>query len=870
MDNSWVVPYSTHLLRMFACHINVEICISREGAIKYLFKYVCKGHDRLTIHLKPNNEKVYDEIKNYQDARYLGSPEAVYRMLEYDIIEAKPSVTPLEVHLPGKQRVYFKEGEEQAAAHRPMPGTKLTMWFDVNIKYPNARHLKYDEFPSCFTWVRGEKKWSPRVSMRVKKIPRANHKKEVENPDNYRFETNLKECVGRMYTVSPKEGERYYLRLMLTQIPGAMCFEDLRTVEGTVYGSFKSAAKAMGLLKDDIEWKKAIREAFSLCFVPLTHLFATILAYCEPSDPFDIWYSEKDRFIEDFRLRHRSFKTELENDDVVVSYALMEVVEFLKTVNISSKITLEEHGIFIPHPNLPPLERVRREREEMEKMKKTFIESFPKFNGDQKRAFNKIVGTVISGLTTSSIEIDNDEIRIRDYEDFEITPQKKCFMVDASGGTGKTFLLNAIISFLKLQGKKVIVVASSGVAATLLIDGATAHSTFKIPLDITSTSTCNVSVETALARKFLDADVIIWDEIVMMHKHCLEAVDRLMKDVCQNVQPFGGKTVVLSGDFRQILPVIPGGSKSQVITSCFKFSKLYSCVETVTLSENMRLKALHDDPNADEEALKYPEFLLKVGEGRIPGTEDGYDRIMLPPSIKHVKEFQQLIDITFAGIQQNYKDVDWLASRVILTLRNRRLPVINAAVAKLIPGRAVSLLSADTVTKDADENALRYPTEFLNSLSAGSLPDHKITLKKGFIVMLLRNINTPQGHCNGTRYIVEDITPRLLSLSVASGKEKGKKFLLPRIPCGPGTDHFPVQDFSRLQFPIRVCFGVTTNKGQGQSFGGKIGLDLTDDCFAHGQLFVGLSRTTDPRNVTALTHKFNTVRNVVYHEVFLK
>ena len=72
-----------------------------------------------------------------------------------------------------------------------------------------------------------------------------------------------------------------------------------------------------------------------------------------------------------------------------------------------------------------------------------------------------------------------------------------------------------------------------------------------------------------------------------------------------------------------------------------------------------------------------------------------------------------------------------------------------------------------------------------------------------------------------------------------------------------------------LQFPIRVCFGVTTNKGQGQSFGGKIGLDLTDDCIANLQFVIGLSLTTDPRKVTASTHKFNTVSIVVYHEVFL-
>ena len=179
-------------------------------------------------------------------------------------------------------------------------------------------------------------------------------------------------------------------------------------------------------------------------------------------------------------------------------------------------------------------------------------------------------------------------------------------MVDASGGTGKTFLLNAMSSSRNLQGKSVIVVASSRVAAALLIDDVTANSTFKTPSNITAASTCNVSMETSLARTFFDDDVIIWDEIVMMHKNCLEAVDRIMKDVCQNVQQFGGKSVVLSGDFRPILPVIPGGSNSQFLTSCLKISKLYSSVETATLSENMRLNSLHGDPNADETALNYP------------------------------------------------------------------------------------------------------------------------------------------------------------------------------------------------------------------------------------------------------------------------
>lgn len=142
------------------------------------------------------------------------------------------------------------------------------------------------------------------------------------------------------------------------------------------------------------------------------------------------------------------------------------------------------------------------------------------------------------------------------------------------GGTRKTFLLNSIISFLKLQERKVIAVALCCVAATLLHNSATPYSSFKIPLDITDTLTYNVPVESKLVEKLLEACVIIWDEINMMPNQHLKALYRLFKDIIQNIFPFGGKTVVLPGHFRQILRVIPPGSNSQIIRTCFKFSKL--------------------------------------------------------------------------------------------------------------------------------------------------------------------------------------------------------------------------------------------------------------------------------------------------------
>jgi len=163
---------------------------------------------------------------------------------------------------------------------------------------------------------------------------------------------------------------------------------------------------------------------------------------------------------------------------------------------------------------------------------------------------------------------------------------------------------------------------------------------------------------------------------------------------------------------------------------------------------------------------------------------------------------------------------------------------------------------------------LSYPVEVLNTLSAGSaLSDHELKLKKNFIVMLLRNLNPAHGHVNGARYQVVRMTNTLLILKSIMGVHAGKILALPRMPCSPGDENFPIQGFVRAQFPVRVCFGLTTNKAQGSSFSAALGLDFRDDCFSHGQLYVGLSRTTHPANVSVLLNNDDRrAKNVVYPE----
>lgn len=82
------------------------------------------------------------------------------------------------------------------------------------------------------------------------------------------------------------------------------------------------------------------------------------------------------------------------------------------------------------------------------------------------------------------------------------------------------------------------------------------------------------------------------------------------------------------------------------------------------------------------------------------------------------------------------------------------------------------------------------------------------------------------------------------------------------ISCQPGSQLFPVVVFQWFS-SLFVCVLVSQqNKAECQSFGGIIGLDLTDDCFAHGQLFLVLYNTMDPKNFTALSHKYVTLKKL--------
>ncbi|XP_076047293.1 ATP-dependent DNA helicase Pif1-like [Oratosquilla oratoria] len=182
--------------------------------------------------------------------------------------------------------------------------------------------------------------------------------------------------------------------------------------------------------------------------------------------------------------------------------------------------------------------------------------------------------------------------------------------LNAPGGTGKSFVLNMLLDSVRSQGKIALAVASSGIAATALHGGRTAHNMFKNPLmEYNEIRTCGIKKNSELARLLQMTSLIIWDEVVMANKNTLTALDITLRDILGNNKFMGGIVFVCAGDFRQILPVIRGGGKNEEIDHCIKSSYFWEGLTKLELTENVRLNT------NDVENKSFAKSLLGIGTG---------------------------------------------------------------------------------------------------------------------------------------------------------------------------------------------------------------------------------------------------------------
>ncbi|XP_074306095.1 uncharacterized protein LOC141641324 [Silene latifolia] len=136
LDNRWVIPYNPFLLSLFDCHLNVKVC-STIQAVKYLYKYVYKGHDRISFNVIISADpKPVDEIEQYQSGRWVSPCEAMWRLYGFELFETHPPVMVLPVHLQNMQtmRLHPEENLELVVANEKRARTPLTEFFVENSK----------------------------------------------------------------------------------------------------------------------------------------------------------------------------------------------------------------------------------------------------------------------------------------------------------------------------------------------------------------------------------------------------------------------------------------------------------------------------------------------------------------------------------------------------------------------------------------------------------------------------------------------------------------------------------------------------------------------------------------------------------------
>ncbi|CAJ0761863.1 8612_t:CDS:2, partial [Entrophospora sp. SA101] len=501
LDNRWVVPYNPYLSTRYDCHINVEIC-SSITAVKYLFKYVYKGHDRATVEIRRQNHKQEsnDEISLYLDARYVSASEASWRLFHYRLHDRSPAVVHLQVHLPGQHRVIFRDDEclENVVERANSEKTTLTAWFQANTLYPEARELTYGNFPTQWVYNRQTNKWSPR------------------------------------------------------QLCGATSFENLRIVNGVLYNTFKEACAILGLLQNGEEWDQCLAKAAQVqTGSQLRNLFATLLLFCDPVRPENLWEKYFYALSDDMRFQVHD---NVENTDIH-----NQALTHLQSI-------LNRHGKCLKDfPDMPIPEVLsdcdqdnyliyEEQSYNIEELTQTVENGIPQLNADQKVAFEKVI-TAVENQTPAM------------------------FFIDGPGGTGKTFLYNVLLAKIRLDGHIALAIASSGIAALLLPGGRTAHSRFRIPINLNEDSTCSISHGSDTALLLQRTSLIVWDEAPMMHRYAFEAVDRTLKDLMKAVDPdLEGKP----------FGVVKGGQE-EIVGSCLRRSPLWKHVEVMKLKINMCL-----------------------------------------------------------------------------------------------------------------------------------------------------------------------------------------------------------------------------------------------------------------------------------------
>lgn len=706
-----------------------------------------------------------NEIQAYLSGRLLSCAEACFRILGLRLHQEWPSVERLDLHLPMDFNVVFNPLDDDDDLQRQLSR--------ATSKLQQWFQLNCEDHDA--------RRW-----------------RYLEIPEHYSWNQQERRWKRRAYKVTkvsrlPNVGlhdvELSALRLILHHARGCQSFVDLRTFDGHTYSSYREAAMAAGLVEDDAEavviFQEIVRTNVSV--QSLREQFCTVLVHCAPSNPTELF---------------NMFAPDLMYDEVSddsCREALFHIDRIMRE-RYGKSLRDREFGFnldFFDEDDvlLPPVDNIDCNITLLERLR-------PLLSEEQKHAVQRVMDSVLL------------------QQGFNV------FAVLCSAGTGKTLFANFLACSLRSQDRVVVCVAASALAASLLENGHTAHHALHIPIPANDGTYCCLSVaERSMLRR---ADLIIWDEASMIHQDVADTVSRTLQDIMGSARAFGGKTVVFTGDFKQLLPVVRcGRGDHHTLHRC----DWWPHVQRVCFSTNFR--AIQDN--------EFAAFLENVGQGVV-------DPVLVPAeSLAH--SVSDLVGRVFGNNLLNAE-----ASSMVLTWTLDDADMINEYCMQLCPGLDVESLAADTLINC--QNPDLYPMEVIAGIRMHGAPPSRLILKVGAIYMVIKNLM--KNVFNGVRCRLIAVNGRRsVFVKLISGPGAGTTVLLPAcvFTIPPESSGLPFS-IRRRQLPLIPAYAVTAHKAQGQTLR-IVGLYVTTAVFTHGQLYTALSRTRGWENIVV----FNTMPN---------
>lgn len=383
-------------------------------------------------------------------------------------------------------------------------------------------------------------------------------------------------------------------------------------------------------------------------------------------------------------------------------------------------------------------------------------------------------------------------------EALKILKMGKNVFLTGPAGSGKTYILNEYINFLRQHGVDVAVTASTGIAATHL-KGTTIHSWAGIGIKdfLTDYDLDNLQQKEYLWKRFEKTKVLIIDEISMLSSSTLDCIDRVAKIFKRNEEPFGGLQIIFSGDFFQLPPIekrpvyneqtiFMDEEENSRIPFAFKSKAWKDCdLHTCYLSEQFR-----------QEDNELSTVLAEIRDGEL--------------SQKSLEILNKRI------IKEDNPDITKLYTHNINvdTFNQKKLESLNTE------GKNYLMIG-------------KGKPNLLDALKRGCLVQEKLTLKKGALVMFVKN-NPIAGYVNGT---VGEIIGFEEGYPVVFTKS-GERFVA-------APQSWAVEEGDKVlaeisQVPLKLAWAVTIHKSQGMTLDKAI-IDLSNS-FIEGQGYVALSR----------------------------